>query len=100
MEEIVDDPSPVQDATNSPPPKKPLSEDLRDLRAQRAKNVTVINAAVLTTIKRQMRDYETTGERGKYLEKIRLALRSISPTSVEAERAFRDDLHSYYFELN
>ena len=35
-----------------------------------------VNPAILTTIRRQMKEYETTGERGKYHELIQGALKS------------------------
>ena len=94
VEEIVDDPSPVEEVPPPPKKPKPMSQDLQELRAKRAKIVATNKATVLTIIKRAMTTYESTGDRGTYLEKIRAALKTIAPTSVEAERAFRKVLHS------
>ena len=45
-------------------------------------------ADILSEIKREMTIFENTGERPALLEKIFLAIKSLPPTSVEAERAF------------
>ena len=82
----MDDPSPT-------PAKRSFSEELQEFRAQKAKNVASSKTSVPTTIKREMTLYEATGNRGHCLERIRSALKTIAPTSVEAERAFRKDLH-------
>ena len=52
-----------------------------------------ISPVTLTTIKKDMKDFEETGKRSDTLEKVYQALLTIQVTSVEAERSFREDLH-------
>ena len=46
------------------------------------------SAGILTQIKKEMSVFESTGERPACIEKVFRAVRSLSPTSTKAERAF------------
>lgn len=82
-EESVDDPDPV----SPEPPKKSLDENFDEYEEQRMelseKALTSKKGTVLTNIKRAMTLYESSGDRGKILEKLYSSLLSIPATSVE-----------------
>ena len=87
--EQVDDPEPDEDS--SPPAKMRLYEDHKNYqkrleKTSRKKSLNLLDKKeILRTIKRDMVLYEDTGSRGKLLEKIYSVLKSIPPTSTEAE---------------
>ena len=87
QEEVVDDPAEEAAAV---PPQKSLSDDWNEYfeyeDKQSEQNEALLNsrkASVSTNIKRAMTLFESSGDRGKLLEKIYLALLTIPPTSVE-----------------
>ena len=63
---------------------------LEELRQILRKNETNFSssAGILTQIKKEMSVFESTGERPACIEKVFWAVRSLPPTSTEAERAF------------
>lgn len=94
-EDLSDD-----NANDGPTPsKRNFSQELRKRLADKKKMVDApgsappITSVTLTSIKRDMKQFEGTGRRPRSLEKIYQALRTIQVTSCEAERSFRQDLH-------
>lgn len=71
-------------------------QDLKDVLIQAIKNVDnnahveqiQVKTSLLETITKEMDLFESGGARGYHLELIYVHLKSISPTSVESERAF------------
>lgn len=85
--EVVDDPT----ETNAEPTRSD-SDELKDLLASKRRRIETIpkrptsNAALLVALKKDMKYYESTGNRCTSLELLRQALNSVPVTSVEAER--------------
>ena len=85
----IDDPKPNED--DSPPAKKRLYEDRKNYHKKLAKTPRKNpfqphdKKDILRTIKKDMVLFEDTGSRGKLLQRIYSVLKSIPPTSTEAE---------------
>ena len=70
--------------------------DLEEFIGQQpeTKNDTPFDSSdMLEMVVRDMKVFELGGKRTSLLEKLYQALDTIPPTSVEAERGFRDDSH-------
>ena len=89
----IDDPGPEEDGP--PPAKKCLYEDHKNYQQRHEKPPrkntphSLSEKEVLKIIKKEMVLYEETGNRGKLLQKIYHVLKSIPPTSTEAEGGFK-----------
>ena len=83
----VEDPEDNPSEPASIPPQRSYSEELRDDLAER-ESATIVRpqstgtTTTLTSIKKDIKKYEGTGDRPKSLEKVYNALRSIPPTST------------------
>ena len=86
-----DEPSHEEEA-NEPAEKISKLEELQQILRRNESNAPKQNfsssAGILTQIKKEMSVFESTGERPACIEKVFRAVRSLPPTSTEAERAF------------
>ena len=75
--------------TYDPPSKKSKTEELNDILANVEKEGPQDQQySILTHIKKEMTFYEATNECPKVLKRLRSSLKSLPPSSVEAERSF------------
>ena len=84
------------DPFEPPPPKRNPYKLMSKSLEQRKKESHISSrptGVTMESLHDDMSQYERTGIRSTSLEKVYLALKSIPPTSTEAERSFRQDSH-------
>ena len=85
--ESADDPPPIPSPAKKAKAQQRLRDHLENLKKGKETPVPITGTGktkTLTTIKRAMSDYESTGRRPYILEQIYRALSTINPTSAEA----------------
>ena len=86
----ISDSENIPDASE-PAKKKTKLEELKDFLEMTTPTPSLSHSTlseVLHQVKREMAIFESTGERPACLQKIFRAIKTLPPTSVEAERAF------------
>ena len=83
---------PQNEEEDEPKEKKSKMDELKSFLAEKqdkvGKEKLSSQADILAEVKREMTIFENTGERPAILEKVFCAIKTLPPTSVEAERAF------------
>ena len=85
--------SPSEGEEISCPPKKSLAQTYQDyVDKEKQQNEVAVSSGLasdMLNIRREITLFESSGNRGHYLEKIYTALLSVPPTSVEGVLSFK-----------